>query len=63
MNTKYVFEIDCTIEQTIKVGIMADNINDALNKLYDKNWDESVVLYSKLVIDNIDKQEKVIVNG
>ena len=63
MNTKYVFEIDCTIEQTIRVGIIANNIDDALDKLNNENWDESTVLYSKLVIDNIDKQEKVNIDG
>ena len=63
MKNKYIFEIDCTVEQTIKVGIIANNIDDALDKLNDENWDESVVLYSKLVIDNIDKQEKVNIDG
>lgn len=63
MNTKYVFEIDCTLEQTIKVGIIADNIDDALDKLDNENWDESVILYSKLTIDNIDKEEKVKIDG
>lgn len=63
MSNKYTFEIDCTYEQTIRVSVLADNIDNALEKLENEEWDESDILYSKLIIENIDKQKEVEING